>query len=184
MSKDEVIKLTRRRLLSNFINCITLPIIFILPIILVIKLFTTIQEVNIHLTGLPALIIFLLYTLLIYILYFGVFVKFTNGYTIGGFITGIKIVKLDDKKLEVLNCAKRFLSAWNSGTYYTGYIYTKINSIGQFYYDEKYNTTIIRRGKIIPDVNNIKYYEHNFAKEIFISVLTFFIILSILSTLF
>jgi len=180
MNENEIIKLTRRRLLSNFINFISMPVILFLPIFVVMKILN-IQEFNLHLIGFPALIVILIYLPLIHILYFGLFVKLTDGYTIGGFITGIKIVRLDGKKLDTLNCAKRFLNAWNSGTYYTGYIYTKINSIGQFYYDEKYNTTIVIRGQTIPKTDNIKYYEHNFAKEFIIVFFAVFLGLNILS---
>ncbi|WP_419771421.1 MAG: RDD family protein [Candidatus Marinarcus sp.] len=183
MEKNEVIKLTRLRFLSNFINFITMPIVFILPILLITKIFN-IEEVSIHLTSLPALIAILLHAALIHILYFGIFVKLTNGYTIGGLITGIKIISLDGKPLTIIGCAKRFLSAWNSNIYYTGYIYTKINSIGQFYYDEKYNTTIVKRGNKIPNTDSIKYYEHNFAKEFFIGFFVIFFTLMVLSSIF
>lgn len=147
-------------------------------------LITIIFNIEVHLTGLPALIPILLNAALTHILYFGIFVKLTNGYTIGGLITGIKIVSLDSKPLTIISCAKRFLSAWNSNIYYIGYIYTKINSIGQFYYDEEYNTTIVKRGNKISNTDSIKYYEHNFAKEIFIDFFIILFTLMVLSSIF
>jgi len=127
--------------------------------------------------GFIALLLSIILFTLGFILQFGVFVIFTNGYTVGGLIMRLKIVRLDGKKLKLWTTMKRFLSAWNRHYEFMFYSHTKVNTLGQFYYDEKFETTIINSSDNIPKVSDIKNLEYNYAKEFLI----FFIILFFIS---
>ncbi len=179
-TKVNIIKLTRLRILSNFINFIVTPLLLV-PISLIVSMF---QLNDFNFSGISAFLLIATICIFVFILHFGIFVKLTNGYTIGGLVTGLRIVKLDGEKLEVMDCTKRFLNGWNRATYFYAYMYTKVNSIGQFYYDEKFNTTIIRRGREIPKKINIKNYEHNYAKEFILIFIVLYLVLFGIEQLF
>lgn len=178
MTKDEVVKLTRMRILGNSIDFIVMAVHFFV-ISLFIMSALNIQEMN--LSGINAIFFILIVYGVSHLLHFGLFVVLTNGYTVGGLITGVRIVKLDSSKMKTLDSAKRFLSAWNRNVHFYGYLHTRVNSIGQFYYDEKFNTTVIRRNGQIPKSEHIEYFEHNYLKEYLLVFIGVFVGLFFLS---
>lgn len=81
--------------------------------------------------------------ILIHILYFGLIPKLTNGYTFGGFITGMRLFLLDASPISIWTYAKRGFDIF---TFYGKVIYThdvKINNFYQLQLDTKYNITLL-----------------------------------------
>lgn len=102
--------------------------------------------------------------LIAFIFYFGVIVKITDGYTLGGFLLKIKIIKMDHSSLGILFLSKRaFIGMF---MYVTSYSFrcTKFNSLGQFKFDENFGTTVInsREKNVFFDQNEKEYYEYDY----------------------
>ena len=172
-TKTHIINLTRRRLISNFINMLVAPFFIFGPMFLIMYLIG-IKELQYG--GFIALFVSIIIFILGIILQFGVFVILTNGYTVGGFIMRLKIVQLDGEKLKLWKMVQRFLSSWNQLYKFVFYSHTKVNTLGQFYYDEIFQTTIISSSENIPEVSNIEYLEYNYAKEFLIFFIVFLFI--------
>ena len=172
--KKTIINLTRRRLIANSIDMLLVPFFIFGPIFFIMYVM---DIKDFQYGGFTALLLSIFAFTLGFILQFGVFVIFTNGYTVGGLIMRLKIVQLNGKKLKLWPTIQRFLSAWNQHNKFMLYWHTKVNTLGQFYYDEKFKTTIINSSDNIPKVSDIKNLEYNYAKEFLI----FFIILFFIS---
>ena len=171
--KKNIINLTRRRLIASFINILVLPF-FVFGPIFFITYIMGIKEFQYG--GVSALLLSIIFFALGFILQFGVFVILTNGYTMGGFIMRLKIVQLDGEKLKLWSTIQRFLSAWNQSYKFVFYSHTKVNTLGQFYYDKKFKTTIINSNDTIPKVSDIENLEYNYTKEFIIFFIMLFFI--------
>ncbi len=128
-----------------------------------------------------------IYPILFFIIYCGVFIKLTNGSTLGGVIIGLKITGLN-RQMSILNYLIRFLYAFFLPVQLFSLTSFKVNSIGQLYYDEKFKTVVIDRKGIttIQKINNIKYYEYIYAfkaLKLFLKTFLFFVLLTLLSSL-
>lgn len=182
--KKDIISLTRRRLIANYINILLAPFFIFTPMFLIMYI-SDIKEFQYE--GIIALILSVILFTFGAIFQFGIFVILTNGYTVGGFIMRLKVVKLNDEKLKLWETIKRFLSAWNQVSRFTFYTHTKMNTLGQFYYDKDFNTTIINSNSTIQeisDIEDIEDIEYNYAKEFLLVFTLFFIISSIFNWLF
>jgi len=127
----------------------------------------------------------IIYPALFIIFYFVVFVKLTNGYTLGGLIVSIKIIMLNNKQLEIGMLLKRLFYAIFLPIKFSFFRAVKVNSLGQFYFDEKYNTTIVDRNKNTLNMENkIEYYEHDYALEYIVFFGKYFLILLLISVLY
>ena len=174
-NKEHIISLTRRRLVASFINLFVAPFWIVLSSLLISRIFG-INHINLE--GFSAFIIIVIEITFSSFLYFGLFMKLTNGYTLGGLLARVKVVSLNNERLKTSTYIKRFYSAL---TYSHADLFekmgTKINSIGQLHYDKKYNTTVIKSGDTIPTKKDIEEYVHSFFKEIILGLILVWIIL-------
>ena len=178
--KKNIISLTRRRLIANYINILIAPFFIFTPMFLIMYI-ADIKEFQYE--GIITIILSVILFTFGFIFQFGIFVVLTNGYTVGGFIMRLKVVKLNDEKLKLWETVKRFLSAWNQVSVFTFYTHTKMNTLGQFYYDKEFNTTIINSNSTIQKISDIEDIEYNYAKELLLFFIIFFIISSIFNWL-
>jgi hypothetical protein len=99
---------------------------------------------------------------LLFIGYFGLITKITNGYTIGGLITSTRIINLSQKKISVVQYSKRKLSA--TGAYF-GFHFSGVaimNGIGQYNYDKKYNTAVLPNDVSIQSLDKSITYRYDY----------------------
>lgn len=129
----------------------------ILPIVVLERFF------NIHRIGIEGIIMLSF----IFFIYFGVIPYFLKGYTIGGLVTGAKIVSKSNKTispiiyfLRQVNSFKTILKGYMSGSIY-------LNKYLQFEHDKIYNTKIIIRSHPDSIRDNLEF---NFVDVFFIHV--------------
>ena len=153
MTEKQVFHLLKIRFISGIINFFLFFIFhtFIINIINYIFDYNNILQIFIF--------------LLSFIIYFGLIPKLTNGYTLGGYILGNKIIVINDTKLSIIAYCLRLLFALYSIIKLGAFNFVKVNNLGQLYYDEKFNTTVIDKQTKIDLHNNIKVYEFNMAIE-------------------
>ena len=149
--------INKKRILTNVVDAfIFIPWIFpLLPIIMG-------EIININIDN------FLVFLLpLLFIIYFGFFVKITHGYTLGGLITKTRIINISDYQLSTIGYTKRVLSGiWSVvQTFISGD--KKMNGIGQYTYDEKYHTTVLPNDISIDSLNKNITYKYHFFYDIY-----------------
>jgi len=85
----------------------------------------------------------LIINIFVYIVYFGLVPKLTNGYTLGGFITQMRLFSLNKMPINIPDFYRR---AFDIFVFYWKTIYTheiKINNFHQWKPDIKYNITLL-----------------------------------------
>ena len=152
IQKDKIIHLIRQRIISSILDFYLFG--FIASFFLYVVGFTPIDS-----NLVPWLTV-----LVAFIFYFGVIAKILDGYTLGGFLLKVRIIKMDHSNLGIVFLTKRaFLSMF---IYLTSCSFrcTKFNSLGQFKFDEKFGTTVInsREKNVFFDQNKKEYYEYNY----------------------
>jgi len=117
------------------------------------------------------ILLFILSMLLPFIIsfsfYFGIIPKLTHGYTFLGYLFKIKIVKLDNKEISIVQYILRALYAGITPFKFLNYLRVRANNKGQFYYDRLFNTTVLD-DKINLDTlkkEDKKYYSYYFWGE-------------------
>ena len=122
-------KMLNKRLMANVLDFYILMFCNILLSIIFIKF---------NLNG----YYYLFFDIVLIIIYFGGIVSLTKGYTLGGFIIGVRIKSLSKRHLTPIFYLKRFFKAI---IYYIIVFFSHkilINSLGQFDYDKELNTYI------------------------------------------
>ena len=176
MLQDNIIQLTKKRLIAYIIDFFIFSFLFGTSLGLLS---------NVSSTYFFMIFLFAIYPALFIIFYFAIFVKLTNGYTLGGLIVGTKIIMLNNKQIEIRLLLKRLFYAIFLPVKFSFFRVVKVNSLGQFYFDEKYNTTIVNRNKNTLNIENkIEYYEHDYALEYIVFFGKYFLILLLISVLY
>ena len=103
----------------------------------------------------------LLYPILFYIFYFSFLPKVTNGYTIAGYLFGIKIIKLDGGKIALIEYIIRSIYSIGAYFYFLGYVRVKVNAKGQFFFDKPFNISVKNNISLETD-NNQEYIYYSF----------------------
>jgi len=162
--KEKLIKLVRRRIFSGIIDFFVYSLFFAL-LLRLIGLIIDFLNINIQFETLGFIIITLL-LILSFILYFGVMPKLTNGQTVGDFIMGVRVIKIDNSPLKILKLSKRTLSGIFSYIKFLSFRRVFFNPLGQFYYDKKFNTVVLDKKQIhMGDFKNVNIdtkYEYDF----------------------
>ena len=101
-----------------------------------------------------------------YFVYFGLFIKITNGYTIGNFLTKSKIVSLDGKKISLYSLQKKkyYESSFFIKNFYSGE--QIINGYGQFDFDIELDLTVLPNNEELNNLNKEEIYKYNFYMDI------------------
>lgn len=162
MSKSQVIKNLRKRFIVGLIE-------FILVFPLLFNILTPNQ-----------LSLNIIKSIVLFILYFGVFPYVTNGYKPIGLLFGIKIIRISDTSSKsLLSYISRIFFALFSFFSTRGWNKVVINSLGQLPYDEHFQTTVISRQDELSFNQNfeLKYYQSNIMNlYLEIGIATIFII--------
>ena len=162
--KNTLIKTVRKRIFSGIIDFFIFSLFFVLLLRLT-GLSIDFLDINTQLEAVGFIIMTTL-PILSFVLYFGVLPKLTNGQTVGDFIMGIKIVKIDNSQLKVLKLSRRTLSGIFSYIKFLSFRRVFFNSLGQFYYDEKFNTVVLDKKQMqisnLENVNINTKYEYDF----------------------
>ena len=171
ISMKNLIKINRKRTLSSVIDTfIFFPWIFPLLPILVGDILNT---------NIDTLLILLLPIL--FFIYFGVIVKLTNGYTLGGFLTKTRTVSIEKKEITSISYAKRTLSGIVSifKMFFTGS--KTMNGIGQYKYDEKYHMTVLPKDILLSSLDKKEIQIHHYLFDIVLLYLkySFFYIITL-----
>jgi len=150
--KDKIIHLIRQRIISSIID---------------FYLFGCIASFFLYIVGLAHFnsdLVPWLTLLITFIFYFGVIVKISDGYTLGGFLFKVKIIKMDHSNLDILFLSKRAFIGMFIYLASCSFRCTKFNSLGQFKFDEKFGTTVInsREKNVFFDQNEKEYYEYDY----------------------
>jgi hypothetical protein len=126
----------------------------------------------------------------IYFIYYCIIPVFNNGQTLGAMTSDIKIVFLKEysKPQKIMILLLRALYAFVTLYAFRIYCDPKMNSIGQLYFDKRFNTTVIQTTDKV-DLSKNKSYEYvTFPNSMFIKMmLTMFlgsVILSYILRLF
>lgn len=134
-------KILNKRILSNMINFF----VYFLIYFIISKIITEDYSMP-FLLSLPI-------GILIYIIYFGFIPKVTNGYTLGGFITQMRLFSLNKTPINISDSYKRafdvflFYNKW-------GYMHkVLVNSVYQWEPDIKYNITLLPKDFEIKDLS-------------------------------
>lgn len=150
--KEKMIQLIRKRIISSIID---------------FYLFGLTASFFLYVVGLTDIgsdLVLLFLLLFYFIFYFGVLAKISDGYTPGGFLLKVKIIKIDASLLGVLSLSKRAFAGMF--IYFTSYSFrcTRFNSLGQFKFDEKFGTTVLnsREKNVLLDQNKKEYYEYDY----------------------
>ena len=153
--KEKMVHLIRKRILSSVVDFYLFA--------LMVSLFLYI----VGLTEIKSALISVVALIVAFIVYFGVIVKVSDGYTLGGFLFKVKIITIDYSKLEILSLIKRAFVG--IGMYITSCSFrcTRFNTLGQFKFDEKFGTTVVdgREKNPFLDRNEIGYYHYDFLKS-------------------
>jgi len=104
-----------------------------------------------------------------------------NGYTIGSYIMGIRVVKKDGKGISFSECFKRIFAMLRQIMHFYWFTKVQFNSNGEFYYDEEFNLNVEDKKNSFNKRNEVEYFEYNFLKEFFIVALFLFVLLSFIS---
>ena len=153
MEKEIIFKLLKRRFLGGVIDLFS----FFITYTIFINIFNYLFEYN------NTLHIVVFFTILI--IYFGGIPKLLNGFTFGGYIFGTKIVSIDNEEITVFKYCLRILYALYSLPKFGVFNFVKVNDMGQLFYDEKFKTTVIDKGKQLDVSEKNIYFEFNFALE-------------------
>ena len=89
------------------------------------------------------LILSLMVKVFVFVFYFGIIPKLTNGYTLGGYIIQMRLLTLDKSSIKILDLLKRVFDIF---IFYWKTIYThdvKINNFYQWKPDVKHNITLL-----------------------------------------
>ena len=104
-----------------------------------------------------------LYPILCYIFYFSFLPKVTNGYTIAGYLFGIKIIKLNGGKIALTEYIIRSIYSISAYFYFLGYTRVKVNAKGQFFFDKPFNISV--KNNISLETDNNQEYIYYFFME-------------------
>jgi len=171
----ELISYVRKRIMSNIINFIV-----VLMLSLLIMGFILAYTGTRSIYGFDAFLLIIIVYFVSTYLSMCLLVKITKGYTIGGLVFGLKIIKANNKDIKKIECLQRILLSTTQILYFYWFAYVKFNSNGQFYYDEKFDTKVIGRKHIFEE-ENIEYFEYNFLKDFFIYSIISFVVLAIVA---
>ena len=152
IQKDKIIHLIRQRIISSILDFYLFGLIA--SFFLYVMAFTPIDSNLVP----------LLTVLIAFIFYFGVIVKISDGYTLGGFLLKVKIIKMDHSDLGILFLSKRAFIGMLIYVSSCSFRCTKFNSLGQFKFDEKFGTTVVngREKNVFFDQNKKEYYEYDY----------------------
>ena len=178
----ELSSLIRRRLISRGIDIVIFPFLLFLPWLFLLG-FLGIKEYES--SGVMALIQIAIMIATYLYLFWGLLLKYTGGYSLGGLLVGIKIVHLEGKTLTTTAYLKRtLLGIWDFINPYKHSLQTRFNSLGQFEFDEHHHTTVQKRGEKQKEPSPpVRYYEQNFFKEFVWMFLTLFLLSTLINAL-
>ena len=108
-----------------------------------------------------------------------------NGYTIGSYIMGVRVVQKNGKCISFSECFKRIFAMLRQIIHFYWFTHVKFNSKGEFYYDEEFGFSVKdKKEKFKQDSRKeIKYFEYNFLKIFFITIIYIFSFLTLISFL-
>jgi len=162
--KDSLIKIVRKRIFSGIIDFFIFSLFFVLLLRLIgLSIGVLDADTEFEVVG---FIIMTTLPILSFILYFGIFPKLFNGQTVGDFIMGIRIVKIDDSPLKTLELSRKTLRGIFSYIKFLSFRRVFFNSLGQFYYDEDVGTIVVdkEQGEIsgLKNLDIDTKYEYDF----------------------
>jgi hypothetical protein len=142
----------------NNLNSLFIKRVYVTTIDVIFFLILLVYDTKI-IFNLPMELILILDFLCVYLIYYCAIPIFNKGQTIGGMIFGLKIVFLEEysifEKIKILLLRTIY-------AIFTFYPYRllhtpKMNNIGQLYFDEKFNISIISKAEDIKSVKKTNY---------------------------
>jgi len=159
-------RILKKRILKSFYDLlIFIPIFFPIIPLLLSKVFNT--TVFNSFVSFPFM----------FILYFGIIPKITNGYTLGGLFSRMKIISINNERISIYLYIKRTFFAIYEFAILPIKGIVRINKLGQLNYDKKFNTTVLPRETPINILEANEVYIYNFIIDIVVEYIKLFFIL-------
>ena len=111
---------------------------------------------------------FLIYFSIFNFFYYAIIPKLTGGYSLGGLLFRLKIVKLDGSNINIWEYFIRSLYAIFAYFRFFGYLRVRTNLLGQFYFDKPFGVTVVGKNKKLllnRDKDNLEEFSYYFLTE-------------------